>query len=445
MEALKDELLSRSGQGARYGLERMRSGLDALANPERGLAAVHVAGTNGKGSVCAMVEAIARRAGLRTGTFTSPHLCRLNERIRLDGEPIDDARLGSALARVLAPTCPWLTFFEAVTAASFVAMGQAQVDLGIVEVGLGGRLDATNVLVDPVCCAITSIAADHTRILGSGDANIATEKAGIVKRGCPVVIGPVSREAASAILGVATAVASGPVWMVARDETEERAVRELGAAPLVVWRTAAGLSLRSPDGQHAEIPRLGLAGPHQLDNAAVAAGVVWLAAPRLGLSPAGLAGAMAVGLETASWPGRFERLQRGELSLLLDCAHNPHGAAALARAVAELGLSPARTRLVFGAMSDKPWQEMLSSIGPLAHSRYYCEPIRELSGRLPADPHELAAQLPGQAFTTPEEALAQALAEAHAGDTVLVAGSIFLVGAVRGLLTGQARDVVVAL
>ena len=210
-------LQGRARRGMELGLGPTRAALADLGDPHAGLAAVHVAGSNGKGSTSAMVESIARAAGLSTGLYTSPHLCRFDERIRIDGEPIGPAALERALGRVLEQTRTELTFFESLTVAAFDAFREARVDLAILEVGLGGRLDATNVIAAPLCTAVTSIALEHTAVLGGTIDAIAREKAGISKPGSPVVLGPLPPEANRAIREIAAAVGAGPIWQVTGD------------------------------------------------------------------------------------------------------------------------------------------------------------------------------------------------------------------------------------
>src|SRR4051794_2193757 len=198
-----EQIQARVPRGIVFGLERVNAALAELGDPHLDLACVHVAGTNGKGSTSAMVESIARAAGLRTGLYTSPHLCRFAERIRLDGEPIDDDAFAAALDRVLGGCRADLTVFESLTIAAFVAFHDAGVELAVIEVGLGGRLDATNAIRAPLCTAITSIGLDHTEYLGPTIADVAREKAGILKPGAPAVLGPMPEEAYRAIAAVA--------------------------------------------------------------------------------------------------------------------------------------------------------------------------------------------------------------------------------------------------
>jgi dihydrofolate synthase/folylpolyglutamate synthase len=384
-----------------------------------------------------MVEAIARRAGLRTGLTTSPHLSRFAERIRIDGAPIGDRALEAALSAVLEGIAVPLTFFEALTAAAFVAFRDAGVDLMVLEVGLGGRLDATNVVEAPLCAAITSIALEHAEILGPTIAHIAREKAGILKPGAPVVLGPLDPEAAAPIEEVARAVSAGPIWRVARAGGGEAAAPRPGE--IRVRRRGAEVEVLAPP-EHGgrAAARLGLEGPHQADNAAVACGIAWRLAARW---PA-VAGAIPEGLGDARWPGRLERLrvERGA-EVLLDCAHNPHGALALAAALDEGATPAARTTLVFGALADKDYPGMLAALAPRAGRRLYTTP----KGRAAAPLAALQAIAPGEAVPEPRAALARALEAAAPGDLVVVTGSIYLVGEVRSALLGIEPDPVIAL
>jgi dihydrofolate synthase/folylpolyglutamate synthase len=427
-------LLARAGRGAELGLGRMRAALDALGRPDRALPVVHVAGTNGKGSTAAMVEAVGRAAGLRTGLYTSPHLGRLEERIRIDGAPIGETLFEEGLAAALDPALPALTFFEAMTVAALFAMRRAGVELAVLEVGLGGRLDATNVVERPLVTAITSIGLDHTVLLGADLASIAREKAGIFKPGVPVVLGPMPAEALEAALAVARATGSGRVARVVEADTLAPADDATVLVERRRWPEAA-VRVAGPGGALFEAA-VALAGAHQARNAAVAAAISWELAPRWPR----LSAALATGLARVDWPGRLERIERDGTHILLDCAHNLDGVEAL---VAGLGgrLDPARTTLVFGALTDKPWRAMLERLGALAHRRIYAPALAARVGTKEAvPPQALAAALPGEAAPSPATALAHTLAGSQPGDTVLVAGSIYLVGAVRAALFGLAGD-----
>lgn len=432
LPALLEVLHQRTPVGMVLGLGRIREVLAALGDPHRAAPSVHVAGSNGKGSTSAMVEAIARRAGLRTGLTTSPHLARFAERIRVDGAPIDDLAFEAALSAALERTAVPLTFFEALTVAAFVAFRDAGVDLMILEVGLGGRLDATNVVEAPLCAAITSIALEHTDVLGPTIPHIAREKAGILKPGAPAVLGPLDPEAAGAIEGVAAAVGAGPIWRVTTAAGPAR------AGEIRVARRGSDVAIDAPPERGGQVAaRLGLEGPHQAENAGVACGIAWRLAERW---PAVL-GAIPAGLAEARWPGRMERIPAGHATVLLDCAHNPHGARALAAALDEAGADPGRTVLVFGALADKEHAAMLGLLAPRAARRFYTTP----RGRAAAPLEALQAVAPGEAAPDPLAALAAALAAAAPGDLVVVTGSIYLVGQIRAALLGIEPDRAVAL
>ena len=406
MHDLHAYLASLKPLSMRLGLERMERALDALGHPERGLRVLHVAGTNGKGSTCAMAAQALREAGYRTGLYTSPHLVRFNERIAVDGDPIDDLDLSGAV-EALRRACPWhdagddgerLTYFELATLAALLHFAERAVDVAVVEVGLGGRFDATNV-VRPLACAVSRIAFDHMEMLGDSLEAIAGEKAGIMKPGVPV------------------AVAHGQ---------EPEAMRALEAAasrhgsPLIV----AAASWEGP---------VGLAGPHQRGNAALAAAALHL------LDGAGLPvpePAISGGISRARWPGRLETVG----GVLLDGAHNPDGAAALASALA--AVHPGRpVELVFGVLADKDEANMLRALAPSVRALHLVAP-RSPRARAPATYLALAASLVdgrADAHGSIEEALACARRAARDGAVVALAGSLYLVGEARAILGREAN------
>lgn len=443
------ELSARAKFGMTLGLDRVRSALAEVGDPHRDLAVAHVAGSNGKGSTSAMIESIARAAGLRTGLYTSPHLSRFAERIRIDGAPIEDALFEGALARALSAAGGDLTFFEVLTVAAFLAFRAANVDLVVLEVGLGGRLDATNVVERPLACAITSISLEHTAVLGNTLDAIAREKAGILKPGVPYVLGHLPPEAERAIDDAARSVGAGPRW----------------SRPL-------------------EPVQVALIGEHQRWNAAVASAVAELLATRW---PA-IRAAIQRGLDDVRWPGRFEKIpvdaeiearvlgdvghdvERGSppmlgvshglapsaqgepeqprrtrearsITLLFDGAHNDEGAEALARALETDGPGPDKTTLVFGALADKSYASMLVRIAPLAHRRVYTAP----KGRAPATFESLTAIAPGEIAPDPAAAIARAVALAGPDETVLVTGSLYLVGEIRAHVLGLPSDPIIPL
>jgi dihydrofolate synthase / folylpolyglutamate synthase len=399
-----ERLYALAPRGAILGLERVRAACVALNHPERSFETIHIAGTNGKGSVAAMVEAMARAAGVRTGLYTSPHLVRFAERIQIAGKPASDDHLLGALEEVMG-RFPDLTFFETATVAAFIIFARMEVQLAVVEVGLGGRLDATNVLTAPRATAVTRIALDHTDRLGSDLASIAREKAGILKPTVPVVTGPLD-----------------PVsFAIVRAEAE---------------RVGAPLRLTADDGEIASFVDRhppSLAGRHQIENAKIAVALAReVALPQ---------SAVASGLSAVTWPGRLEAIATSSGEVVLDAAHNPDGAAALAATLASQGRDPARIALVFGAMADKDAGAMLAVLAPHARHRFYVAP----EGRRATDPTRLVEHLPGVVARGIPEALEQARAAAGTGGSVLVAGSIFLVGAARAYLLGLPRDPAIAL
>ena len=402
LAALLADLYSRVPRGMELGLEKMRVACTRFDHPESEFKAIHVAGTNGKGSVCATVESVAREAGMKTGLYTSPHLSKFSERIRISGEPISDDTLSSTLGRVL-DRAPELSFFEVATLTAFVAFAEAKVDLAVVEVGIGGRLDATNVLPSPLATGITTIAFDHMDRLGNSLTEIAREKAGIVKPGVPLVVGAgVPDEALREI---------------------ERIARERGAPIRRAMRTnmANGTALR---------------GEHQEDNADVS---LWLVhESKILRGRPNPQRDILNGFANVKWPGRLERVETPEGAWLFDAAHNPEGARALA---AYLAKTNEPITLVFGALADKAWREMLDVLAPAAMNRVYVAP----KGRAPTPVAELHARHAGKMAENADDAMQAARALAGRDGLVVVAGSIFLVGEIRSKLLGLPVDPPVAL
>jgi dihydrofolate synthase/folylpolyglutamate synthase len=416
-----DYLFSLEQFGVKFGLDNIRTIVDALGHPERSFPSVHVAGTNGKGSVAAMVESVLREAGLHTGRYTSPHLVSLTERMAIDGAPIPldtlrdvvDAvrqQVRSLLAGNRLETHP--TFFEVTTAAAFLAFERARVDMAVCEVGLGGRLDATNVL-QPQVCAITSIARDHERYLGSSLQEIAAEKAGIIKPDTPVVTGDLPDVALEVI--TRTARNAGAPLIRAREGSDASIVGSPAASPLV-------MTLETPARDYGEIA-LGLAGSHQAANALVAVRILEA------LEAEGtLVGREAIvrGLRNVRWPGRLEHIELDAgRDALLDAAHNPAGAAALA---AYLESEQRGRTLVFAAMQDKDIEGILRALMPsVAHVV-----VTRASHPRSAPPDAIAELVrrlaPALTVSTAENA-ADALAAAWStNSSIVVAGSIFLLG-----------------
>jgi dihydrofolate synthase/folylpolyglutamate synthase len=403
--------------GVRLALDDYSRLLAELGEPHRATPAVIVAGTNGKGSVSALLASIAAAAGLRTGLYTSPHLERWEERIRVDGEAISEpdlvARLDEVLAVVERAGLPLPTVFEAVTAAAFLHFARRKLDLAVLEVGLGGRLDATNV-GDPHLSVVTRIALDHREYLGDSLESIAREKAGVFRVGRPALIAPQTAEAARALAEEARRLGSD-----LHRVDEETSLENLASSGSGGQR----LDLRTPLALYHLTTAL--AGDHQLENVATAV----RAAELLGALDRRLdRRAIVAGVAAARWPGRLELvdLAHGKPPVLLDAAHNPDGCRALARFLAQLGRP---LTLVFGCLADKAATEMLAALAPLAGRIVLTRPT---SPRARA-PEELVEEVPpGPAVEVAAEPAA-ALARALTSETalVVVAGSIVLVGEIR--------------
>jgi len=391
----------------RFGLERIQAACDALGRPQSAFRWVHVAGTNGKGSTCAMLDAALRCAGKKVGFYSSPHLVSFHERIRIDGAPISDEALDASMRRlwdagpfVRDPSHPSaLTYFEAATALAFDAFAHAGVEIAVVEVGLGGRLDATNVEgKNLAAAAVSRIARDHTAYLGEDLADIAREKGAIARPGRPLVLGVQEPRAREAIARQAAEIGARLVDVEAETRIE---------------RSTEGLVYRGPRWELSGIS-LGLLGPHQVDNARLALAVLEL----LDVPPE----AAREGLARARWPGRLQVVSDRPL-VVLDGAHNPDGAHALARAWWELW-PDRRPHLVFGVLADKDVREMTKALFPLAETVHLCTPAS--SRAVPAQ--QLAALVGGTAHESVEAAIQAALRLAGRDGAVLVCGSLYLVG-----------------
>ena len=399
-------------------LESVRAALDRLGSPERSFASLHVAGTNGKGSTAAFAHSVLSRHGLRVGLFTSPHLDDFRERIRIGDGWISQtavvALCGEIRERVLDAGVE-LTFFELATVLAFLHFARAAVDAAVVEVGLGGRLDATNVLV-PRAAAVTTIGFDHERYLGDTLAAIAAEKGGIFKRGVPAIVGRVADEAEDVLVRIAAEQRS-PL---------RRLGREFRSEP-----TGAGFTYHG----RRTIPALrsGLAGSFQIDNAAVALAALeeggWLEAIPDERVRAGIA--------QVRWPGRLETIgERPEV--VLDGAHNPAGVEALVGELA--GLARGRpVHLVFGVLADKRWPQMVERLA--AHVTDVT--VVPVTGRRSEDPQRVAEVfrrwVPTRVDASATTAIGRLLDDPRVeGDLVVAAGSLFLVGEVRPLLLARA-------
>jgi dihydrofolate synthase/folylpolyglutamate synthase len=403
--------------GMKLGLEPMRAAAAALGHPEKSLRFIHLAGTNGKGSTAAFCESCLRAAGFRVGLYTSPHLVSVRERVQIDRVPISESAFAEGMTAVREALRgvenPPATFFELMTALALHHFARERVDFVVWETGLGGRLDATNI-VTPEVCIITNIGLEHQQYLGPTLPEIATEKAGIIKVGVPVVSAVEAGPAAEVIAGIA---------------------RERGA-PLTWIRSGAKASWR--DGRPwAEIDgrdyALGLIGAHQAENAACA-----IAALRK--LPGGdvvSAEAMARGLESTAWAGRFEIVSESPL-IVLDGAHNPAGMRKLVETwksfLVSRGLeAESGAHLIFASVSDKDVTEIAAMLRPLARQ----VSLVRLGNERTADPAGLAAHFPGLPCGIYESAahIWHELKTAPAENPVLVTGSLFLVGEIEAQRT----------
>jgi dihydrofolate synthase / folylpolyglutamate synthase len=423
-----------------FKLDGMRSLLERLGNPHERCPIVHVAGSKGKGSTSAMLAAILQRDGRRVGLFTSPHLQSVQERIQIDGVPIARDDLAEVLTEIraaasgaapgaIAALDTRLSFFEIATAAGFHFFAKSLVDFVVLEVGLGGRFDSTNVC-QPLVAMITSISFDHTQQLGNTLANIAFEKAGIIKPGRPTVSGVVQPEARTVIERV-SAERQSPLRQRGVDFHFEHQAALIGGdtekLPRVrvsTWR-GAGPWLE-----------LGLVGEHQAANAALAVAAVEVLREE-GVSVSDRA--VADGLARVRWPARLEIVGRRPL-VLLDCAHNVASAQALAQALREsFPLAPGGRRLlIFAGNKDKDLAGMLAILAPLAEHVYLtrfasprCVPPESLVEMLPVERRGAATIGPSAAI-----ALAHARQDTRPDDVICAAGSVFLAGELRSLLLG---------
>lgn len=386
--------------GSRFGLETTQRLAEAAGNPQRRLRFIHVAGTNGKGSTCAMLESIYRAAGLRVGLFTSPHLVSFRERLQVNRQLISEADVARLVQEVRKDQRSGLdqshppTLFEFVTVMALRYFVEQRCDLVIWETGLGGRLDATNI-VTPLASVITNIALDHQQWLGDTLAKIAAEKAGIIKPNVPVFTGADAPEAEAVI----------------------RSTAEQNHAPFTAVTRALATDASAGDPLVLPLP-----GAHQRRNAALAVAVVEGLQQQLPVSRA----VLRRGLETVCWAGRFQRAQIGGREFVLDGAHNLDGVQALATALRET-FPHQRLALVLGMLADKDWELMAATLAPLG-LRFAT--VRVSSARS-LEPALLAAALQRvnpSAQVSAHATVAEALAAVGTEQKVIVAGSLYLIG-----------------
>jgi dihydrofolate synthase/folylpolyglutamate synthase len=410
-DQIAERLFALKSIGVRFGIDRMQRLAEALGHPERSYPVLHIAGTNGKGSVSAMVEAILRDAGFHTGLYTSPHLVKLGERVQVNRRLLGEAEI-VAFANELFPVAQRLgergpdehpTFFEFMTAMAFLQFARERVDAAVIEVGMGGRLDATNV-VQPEVTVITSIGLDHVEQLGDNVAKIAREKAGIIKDGRPLVVGRLPAEAEQVIREVARA----------------------HAAPVHSVREVFGENL-------ADYPRTNLEGDYQRWNAATAA----LAVRLLARHPSGRFtrlddAAIARGLQNVSWPGRWQRTKVGARTVILDASHNPEGAQVLENNLHKLVAATGRKPIIVtGILGEFRARALLDVVCRYAREVHLVPPhvdrassYAELEAVVPAESRHLLHR------ATLEGIFPDARTCTLGGpeDVVVVTGSIYLLG-----------------
>ncbi|MBI3762479.1 MAG: bifunctional folylpolyglutamate synthase/dihydrofolate synthase [Chloroflexi bacterium] len=421
-----------------FDLGRMRSLMAALGNPQEQYPILHVAGTKGKGSTSALCANALTCAGYRTGFYSSPQLQDFCERIQIDGEPIARDDLVSAVADVrrAVDSVPGLTTFELNTATAFLYYARQPVDLAVMEVGLGGRLDATNVIT-PLASVITSLSYDHMHLLGNTLAEIAGEKAGIIKPGVPVVSAPQQPEALEVIQRVA-AERGAPLTLAGRDWRYAADRHSLNGQSFFLWsaQEQRELDRRIEGGDGAEwVParfEIPLLGAHQIQNAVVAYAALNVLR-ELGVSIP--EGAVREGFRSVRWPGRFEILGLNP-TLVADCAHNGDSAQKLAAALDDY-FPGRRVILLFGASADKDVTSMFEALLPRVYRAVMTQAIHPRA----LDPDEMAETagrfgVKAEAAAPVSEALERALALAGPQDVVVAAGSVFVVAEVRAAWAG---------
>lgn len=400
-------------------LETARRLLAALGNPQDEFPTIHVAGTNGKGTVCSLLSAMLFSAGYKVGQTSSPHLSKLTERCLINGRAVRESHFNQSLQTVIdlaERENLQLSFFVLALIASYLEFRREKVDWAVVEVGLGGRFDATNLLAKPRACVISSIGFDHTELLGNTLAEIAGNKAGIAKAACPMFVGSLAAEAESAVKEICQQVGA-PLFIQGRDFEQQPELLE----------------------------NLALSGNYQRQNATVAVAV----AEHLGLSRE----AISQGLNRARWPGRLERFQlkrdAESLDVLLDVAHNVQGMQALLEFMrSEILGKYSRISVVFGALERKAWREMLECWRELLAERPENESenksssleffLATVSHPEAADAENLKAHLGcGRAFPNPAEAMEAAISQTPQKGLLLITGSVYFVGELRAAILSE--------
>jgi dihydrofolate synthase / folylpolyglutamate synthase len=396
-------------------LDRMNDALALFDHPENDFRSIHIAGTNGKGSTAATLHNILTLAGHRTALYTSPHLVSFTERIRVNNEEItrdEVVSLADEIERRTADAGVPLTFFEFITVMAFIYFARRQIDIAVVEVGLGGRLDATNV-ISPLVSVVTTISKDHEAYLGPDELSIAREKGGIIKPGIPVVCGRVS-ENVSELLRQITRERQSPAYFLGADFTFS--LKNEGRFDYT------GIK------QHYSNLTLALRGQYQRANAALALAALELLPEHFAVSES----VLRQGLRTVRWPGRLEVMLERPL-VILDGAHNPEGVRALVVELSALRQGR-KIKLLFATMADKEWELMLHAVAQVVDEVVFTRVAMERS----ADPNQLTEKMtepiPRRVMQDSRLALGTLLTEADADDIIVVAGSLYLLGEVRPML-----------
>lgn len=406
-----------------FSLERITVVAAALGKPQDAFRSIHVSGTNGKGSTCATLSSILSAAEFKVGMTTSPHLDSIRERVVIDGEPVSDAKLSDVALRVKQKAedlSTELSQFEAITLCAFILFHEAKVDYAIIEVGLGGRLDATNIISKPDITAVVSIAKDHQEILGETVAEIAQEKAGILKSGAPAVLGLLSPEALESIKRIAEQKGSIPLSLSAVDFCCTSLRQSLTHAEYHYKDSVFDLVLSSS-----------LVGVHQANNIGIAVRIAGM----LGVGKS----AILKGVKDVYWPCRLELLRWKQIDILFDCAHNPAGITSLIKYLDLVSVD--FSMVVVGALKTKNWQEMILGLAVKIKRWYIIEP--ESTQALSAKDlqefisiHELGESLN---FSSDYSSLVKHLSTLGQNSKVLVTGSIYMVAAVRKALGIRSR------
>ena len=401
------------------GLERTLALSEKCGSPHQHLPPViHIAGTNGKGSVSAFLASLYQAAGLRAHVYNSPHLCRFNERIRLAGQLISDAELVAILSEVeqINDGAP-VTFFESTTIAAFLAFSRHPADILILETGLGGKFDSTNILEGKAVSVLTPIARDHEHFLGSDITQIAVQKAGIMRPNTPSIWARQSAEARKGLADTAQKLGGE----ILEEGVDFSAKPRTDASFDFIWR-----------GQPIKMPAPSLIGAHQYQNAALALAAMKIASPQAFSAPA------FQGIATAKWPGRIQELQAGTLKgrlgsgrrVWLDGAHNAHGAAALVTTLQ--ALSPQKWMVIFGALDTRPAEAFLSQIQPIAahiHTLTIADQPAAIEAAILAQTAR-GLNIPAQPVASPDAALKAIEAMSPPEMPVIICGSLYLAGQV---------------